>query len=173
VDVVARNGGMLSLNHPVDGDCSWQWHLARKPTHAEIMHSSWQETPQDTSIWAWWNAWGTRTIPLGGSDFHKPNDGVEVGTPTTWVSAPDPGHDSILTAAIAGHTALSMGTAARGPVLVRVEDELIAIDADGAIFLDIDGRRRMVTRSLQPIKDTGHGPYRLEGPDRRILAISA
>jgi hypothetical protein len=173
VDVVARNGGMLSLNHPVDGDCSWQWHLARKPTHAEIMHSSWQETPQDTSIWAWWNAWGTRTIPLGGSDFHKPNDGVEVGTPTTWVSAPDPGHDSILAAAIAGHTALSMGTAARGPVLVRVEDELIAIDADGAIFLDIDGRRRMVTSSLQPIKDTGHGPYRLEGPDRRILAISA
>ena len=173
VDQVAQSGGLLSLNHPVSGDCSWQWQLERKPAHAEIMHASWQLHPADTSIWSWWNAWGTGTIPLGGSDFHSSSDGNEVGTPTTWVAAPDPSVDSILTAALAGRTALSLGTAARGPVLLRIDEELIAIDAEGAIFSDIDGRRLLVTSPLQRITDTDHGPYRLEAPDRSILAICA
>ncbi len=173
VDQVARDGGMLSLNHPVGGDCSWQWQLERKPTHAEIMHASWQLDLADTSIWSWWNAWGTDTIPLGGSDFHNDHDGNTVGTPTTWVAAPDSSVDSILASALAGHTALSMGTAARGAVLLRIDDDLIAIDAEGAFFSDIDGRRRLVTSPLQRITDTGHGPYRLEAPDRSILAICA
>lgn len=173
VDAVATDGGMLSINHPVSGDCSWQWQLTRQPSHAEIMHSSWRGMPADTSIWSWWNAWGTGGTPLGGSDFHRPDKGIEVGTPTTWVAATDPSPASILEAAKAGRTALSMGTAATGPVLLRLGDEILAIDADGAILSDIDGRRQLVSGDLHRFPDTGHGPYRLDAADRSILAICA
>lgn len=173
VDAVSSNGGLLSINHPVDGDCSWQWNLDRKPTHAEIMHSTWHEDRAATSIWSWWNAWGTAVIPLGGSDFHRPNDGVEPGTPTTWVAASDPGPEAILEAALAGRTAVSMGTPATGAVLLRAGDDLVAVDADGAIFSDFEGRRRIIRGSQQVIKNPGPGPFRLETPERAILAISA
>lgn len=173
VDSVSSNGGLLSINHPVDGDCSWQWNLDRKPAHAEIMHSTWHHDRAATSIWAWWNAWGTAVIPLGGSDFHRPNDGVEPGTPTTWVAASDPSPEAILDAALAGRTAVSMGTPATGAVLLRAGDDLVAVDADAAVFSDIEGRRRIIRGSRQVIKNPGPGPFRLETPDRAILAISA
>ncbi|HEU4667838.1 MAG TPA: CehA/McbA family metallohydrolase [Arthrobacter sp.] len=174
VDSVAGNGGLLSINHPVDGDCSWQWNLERKPAHAEIMHSTWQHDPAATSIWSWWNAWGTAGVtPLGGSDFHRLNDGVELGTPTTWVAAADPSPEGILEATMAGRTALSMGSPNGGAVLLRVDDELIALDAEGAIFSDVEGRRRIISGAREIITAPGPGPYRLEAADRRILAISA
>lgn len=174
VDSVAANGGMLSINHPVDGDCSWQWDLQRKPAHAEIMHSTWQHDLTSTSIWSWWNAWGTAGVtPLGGSDFHRLNDGVELGTPTTWVAAADSSPEGILEAALAGRTALSMGSPGGGAVLLRVGDELVAIDAEGAIFSDIEGRRRIIAGAREIITAPGPGPYRLETADRRILAVSA
>lgn len=173
VDAVAAEGGMLSINHPVSGDCSWQWKLERKPDCAEIMHSSWRRMPADTSIWSWWNAWGTSGTPLGGSDFHQPGEGVEVGTPTTWVAATDSSAASVLEAARAGRTALSMGTAATGPVLLRLGDEILAIDADGAILSDVDGRRQLVSGDLHRFRDAAHGPYRLDAADRNILAICA
>jgi len=174
VDHVRDHGGVLSLNHPVSGDCSWQWHLERKPGHAEIMHSSWQADPADTSIWSWWNAWGgASAAPLGGSDFHAYGEGNMVGTPTTWVAAEDSSVESILEGVKAGRTALSMGGVRSGAVLFRMGDELIARDAEGAIFSDITGRRRVITGHSQTIQDNGSGPYRLESADRRILAITA
>ena len=173
VDAVSSNGGLLSINHPVDGDCSWQWNLDRKPTHAEIMHSTWHSDRAATSIWSWWNAWGTAVIPLGGSDFHRPTDGVEPGTPTTWVAASDPSPEAILDASLAGRTAVSMGTPAAGAVLLRSGDDLVAVDADGAVFSDFEGRRRIIRGSRQVITNPGPGPFRLETPDRAILAISA
>jgi hypothetical protein len=174
VDEVDARGGILSINHPVGDDCSWQWRLERKPTHAEIMHSSWQADLADTAIWSWWNAWGTdAALPIGGSDFHTPGQGIAVGTPTTWVAAEDPSPEAILAAVRAGRTALSMGGAAGAPVLLRHGDELMAIDADGAILTDITGARRMVRgdRCVFPRADSG--PYRLESADRAIHAISA
>lgn len=174
VDEVQDNGGILSLNHPVSGDCSWQWELERRPTHAEIMHSSWRANLADTSIWSWWNAWGTASAsPLGGSDFHAPNQEDALGTPTTWVAAEDASVEGILDGVKAGRTALSMGGVRSGAVLLRLGDELIALDADGAIFSDITGRRRVITGPRQTLKDTGSGPYRLESADRQILAITA
>ncbi|MCZ2404640.1 CehA/McbA family metallohydrolase [Paenarthrobacter sp. Z7-10] len=174
VDSVEPAGGVLSINHPVSRDCSWQWSLDRKPGHAEIMHSSWQSSATDTGIWAWWNAWGTASaIPLGGSDFHRPGEGVSVGTPTTWVAAEEASPESILEGVKRGRTSLSMGGARNGAVLLHVGDELIAYDAEGAVFGDITGRRCIITSPRQTLKADGNGPYRLETADRSILAITA
>jgi hypothetical protein len=170
LDQVEDEGGFLSINHPVAGDCSWQWSLGRKPTHVEIMHSTWLRDRTDTSIWSWWNAWGTDIIPLGGGDFHRPEDGYPPGLPTTWVAAEDPGEEGIFSALKAGPTALSMGT--DSPLLLRVEGELLAVDAEGAVLMDFEGRRSVIRSSHQRLADANRGPYRLETPERKILAIS-
>lgn len=162
-------GGFLSINHPVSGDCSWQWPLARKPSHAEIMHESWLPDLADTSIWAWWNAWGTDTIPLGGGDFHRESGGHPPGLPTTWVAAEEPGEEALLAAMAAGRTALSMGTGA--PVLLRVDGELVAIDAEGALLVDFEGRRRIIRSARESVEAAAAGPYRLETADRAVLAL--
>jgi hypothetical protein len=66
-----------------------------------------------------------------------------------------------------------MGSPSGGAVLLRVDDELIAIDAEGAIFSDVEGRRRIVGGAREIITAPGPGPYRLEAADRSILAITA
>jgi hypothetical protein len=175
VDAVDAAGGILSINHPIGDDCSWQWSLEREPSHAEIMHSSWQGDLTSTGPFAWWNAWGTdRAAPLGGSDFHAPEQGIEVGTPTTWVAAEDSSVDAILAGVKAGRTALSMAGTRSGAVLLRLGDEMVALDADGAVFSDFEGRRRMIVGNRVSIPaPAGEGPYRLESADREILAVVA
>lgn len=170
LDQVEADGGFLSINHPVATDCSWQWQLARKPTHAEIMHETWLPNRRDTSIWAWLGAWGEPVIPLGGGDFHRPEGGHPTGLPTTWVQASDPEEAGIFGALKAGPTALSMGIDA--PVLLRVDGELLAIDADGTLLIDFEGRRQLIRGPRVSIKDPGVGPFRLETADRQILAMT-
>src|SRR5690606_26540636 len=69
------------------------------------------------------------------------------------------------------------------PVLLRVGDELIALDADGTRLVDIDGRSRPVIGDRQVFAvdaeadvsgrpAAGTGPYRLESAHRDLLAIS-
>lgn len=169
VEQAEEQGGFLSINHPIADDCAWQWPLTRRPAHAEIMHSTWLATPDDSGIWAWWTAWGTDVVPLGGGDFHRPEDGHPVGAPTTWAAAHDAGEDAVLDALQQGRTAVSLGT--DGPLLLRVDGQLVALDAEGTVFVTLDGRRRVVRSAREELPD-GMGPYRLETPDRRILAIS-
>lgn len=170
LDQVESDGGFLSINHPVATDCSWQWQLSRKPTHAEIMHETWLPNRRDTSIWAWLSAWGEPVIPLGGGDFHRPEDGHPTGLPTTWVQSADPSEEGVLAALKTGPTALSMGIDA--PLLLRVDGELLAIDAEGTILVDFEGRRQLIRDSYAAIDAQGAGPYRLETSDRRILALT-
>lgn len=170
VKQVEAQGGFLSINHPVATDCSWQWQLSRKPTHAEIMHETWLPNRRDTSIWAWLNAWSEPVIPLGGGDFHRHEGGHPVGLPTTWVQAAGPGEEELFNALKNGPTALSMGI--ESPLLMRVDGELLAIDAEGTLLIDFEGHRRLVRGSTVSFKDTGPGPFRLETADRQILAVS-
>lgn len=170
IEQVEQEGGFLSINHPVSNDCSWQWPLHRKPTHVEVMHASWLQDPTDTSIWAWWNAWGGDGIPLGGGDFHRNEDGHPTGLPTTWVMAAGSTEEDILAALKVGPTAVSMGIEA--PLLLRIAGELVAVDAEGTVLVDVEGRRRLIRGPRENLADNAGGPYRLETADRRILAIS-
>ncbi|MFF2031210.1 CehA/McbA family metallohydrolase [Arthrobacter sp. NPDC058192] len=170
LDQAEDEGGFLSINHPVATDCSWQWQLSRKPTHAEIMHETWLPNRRDTSIWAWLSAWGEPVIPLGGGDFHRPEDGHPTGLPTTWVQAEGAGEEELLGGLKSGPTALSMGIDA--PLLLRVDGELLAVDAEGTLLIDFEGRRQLIRGPRVTIKDRGAGPYRLETADRQILALT-
>lgn len=179
---VAKRGGLGSINHPLADDCAWQHQLSVAPPCVEILHETWLKNRKWTGPWAFWPAWGLDRTPVGGSDFHNPANGDRLAQPTTWVEVsdrPEIDTDEVLDALRAGRTSLSVGV--REAVLLRVEDEIHAIDADGAILIDIAGRSRIIhgahvilaadtaTGATRP--GAGRGPYRLETPDREILAI--
>lgn len=164
-DVTAR-GGLLSVNHPIAGDCAWRQPLPGPPPLAEVWHSSWVDR-RDGGPLAWWRAHRQRPVPVGGSDWHGPTSRSTPGTPTTWVSCSD---GDVLGGLRAGRTAVSAGRDAA--VLLRVEDELVAVDADGAQLVCPDGRRTEVrgARARFP----GHPePHVLETNDRTVLGIAA
>jgi hypothetical protein len=182
VTEVARRGGLLSVNHPLGGDCSWRQPLDGHPPLAEIWHFSWLERSWGGPL-AWWQAWGFGTVPVGGSDFHTPEQGRPVGTPTTWLLCEgigDTGGEgtegyaarvaAALDALRAGRVALTTGPDAT-PVLLRLGDELLALRADGALLTGPDGLRVPV-RGDHWSAPAGDGPYWLEDGDTRVLAIS-
>ena len=60
------------------------------------------------------------------------------------------------------------------PVLLRVDGELLAIDADGLILVDGAGERRSVHGARASFSgDPAAGPYYLLHPDRSIAALCA
>ncbi|GAA4527151.1 hypothetical protein GCM10023160_22950 [Brachybacterium paraconglomeratum] len=169
---VARQGGLLSINHPLVEDTSWGHLLDPLPPALELWHVSWFLHRTDTAPWALMAQWPQQTVLLGGSDYHHPRHGYLPGTPTTWVAAEENSPRAILEAARAGRTALTMLPTQDAPALVRREDELIALDADGTVLKDLEGRSQLLHGRRVVIPATGHGPYRLETPAGELLAIS-
>ncbi|TDE97178.1 PHP domain-containing protein [Occultella glacieicola] len=180
VETVAARGGVLSVNHPVDGDCAWQHPLTTLPSALELWHISWFRDLTASFPWAFWARWGD-VVPIGGSDFHKPGQGWTLGTPTTWVAAQENTPEAILAGVQAGRTSISVGVRPDAtpdplhtPMLLRLGDDLVALAAEGAVLVDIEGARRRITGpSVTVASASGAGPYRLEDPDRRVLAICA
>jgi hypothetical protein len=162
---VARRGGLLSINHPVRGNCSWRHPLRAMPPLAEVWHSSWTDR-RDGSPLAWWLAAGP-PIPIGGSDWHQPGMDAAPGSPTTWVACAD---GDVLGGLAAGRTAISADYDA--PVLLRVGDELVAIDADATMLVCPDGRRTPVRG--EGAHFGGHpGAHLIELDDRTVVSIAA
>jgi len=164
VTEVARRGGLLSINHPLGGDCSWRQPLSEHPPLAEIWHSSWLDHTWGGPV-AWWQAWGLDgTTPIGGSDWHNPTSITPPGTPTTWVAVdasaegPDELPHAVLEGLAAGRTALSWSYDA--PVLVRADDELVAVGAPNTLVISPDGTRRPV-RSTTERLPAAPGPHLL------------
>lgn len=164
-----RRGGILSINHPLAGDHAWRQPMARRPGFAEIWHWTWLDRRWGGPL-AWWLAWNPDAVPLGGSDFHDPSQRRPLGSPTTWVQCAGSGVDDVLGAVAEGRTALS--AAPDAPVLLRVGDELVAIDGEGTYLVDAEGGRRLVTgeRATFPARP---GPHRLEAPDNALVALTA
>jgi len=161
---VARRGGLLSINHPSRGDCSWRQPMRSMPPLVEVWHSSWSDR-RDGGPLAWWQAAG-RAIPVGGSDWHRPGNHPP-GHPTTWVACAD---GDVLGGLRAGRTAISAGYDA--PLLLRVADELVALAADGAMLVCPDGRRTAVRGEHASF--AGHpDPHLIELDDRTVLSIAA
>ncbi|WP_219414271.1 CehA/McbA family metallohydrolase [Pseudonocardia nigra] len=166
-----RRGGLLSVNHPLASDYAWRQPMTRRPRFAEVWHWTWLDRRWGGPL-AWWLAWDPALVPLGGSDFHSPAQGRPLGGPTTWVQCGDDGDGGahVLAGIAAGRVAISAGRDA--PVLLRVGDELVAVDADGTYLVDPDGARRVVLgdRRSFPARP---GPHRLETPDNAVVALTA
>ncbi|WP_433014403.1 CehA/McbA family metallohydrolase [Kribbella sp. CA-294648] len=155
VSEVAGRGGLLSINHPLGGDCSWRYPLPEHPPLAEVWHSSWLDHTWGGPI-AWWQAWGLgNTTPIGGSDFHNPSSLTLPGTPTTWLAidaaaeGPDELVPAVLDALAAGRTAISAGYT--GPVVLHNDNELVVIDAPNTLLLTPDGTRHPIRTAYEAI----------------------
>lgn len=168
--VMARNG-LLSINHPLGFDCAWRQPLTKRPPLAEVWHSSWFDR-RDGGPLAWWQAGSgvSAATPVGGSDWHRPGSDAEPGQPTTWLLCQEPSSAGVLEALGAGRTSLSADPT--GPVLLRLDDELMALDAEG-LLLSGPGRGRQLIRGMRATLAADDRPYWLEDHQTRIMALTA
>jgi len=169
LDATERAGGLLSVNHPVGGHLSWTIPMIRRPPLAEIWHWSWLD-PRWTTPLAWWLAWDPAAIPVGGSDWHRPGDDAPPGSPTTWIECEGDGPGAVLDGLRRGRTAISASR--DGPVLLRMDGELVAAGADGTILVGPDGPQLRVQGPLAWLPG-GAGCHRLTDAGGATLALTA
>jgi hypothetical protein len=160
--------GLMSVNHPLGGDCAWLHPVPVRPPLAEVWHSGWWDRTWGAPL-AWLLAWGADTVPVGGSDFHSLAGSERLGRPTTWVACADRSVSAVLDGLARGRVAITESP--DGPVLLRLGDEFVVLGAEGALLADMAGRRRLVgsDRARFP---AGPGPHWLEDDRARVLAIA-
>jgi len=159
-------GGLLSINHPTAG--AWAWHqpLSRPIPLVEAWHGTWDGL--DPLPLTWWQSTGG--VPIGGSDYHRPDESLQLGVPTTWVELEpkeklDPysqleGYDlfDVLEALAAGRVAIS--ATPTSSVILRHADELLIVDAVDRILHGPSFPPRVTGSDLLTLP-AGTGPYRL------------
>ena len=166
-------GGVMSVNHPVADDCAWRQPLSARPRLAELWHHTWTDRTHGAPL-AWaggpfaaGGSDGADIVPIGGSDFHSPDQGRPPGAPTTWLLTE--GGD-VLGALKAGRTAVSAGPDA--PLLLRCGDEFLALEADGTVLVGPDGRSTVV-RGRRVRLPARPGAHRLETYRNEVVAMCA
>jgi len=169
LSTVDDRGGLLSVNHPLGGDCAWLHPSPVRPPLAEVWHSGWWDRTWGAPL-AWLLAWDPAATPVGGSDFHTPANSERLGHPTTWVACAERSADAILAGLAAGRVTITESP--DGPALVRLAGDIVAVDAEGALLVDFTGRRRPV-RSGRAVFPAGGGPQWLEDGRAQVLAICA
>ncbi|ETK37951.1 CehA/McbA family metallohydrolase [Microbispora sp. ATCC PTA-5024] len=171
-DRVREAGGVLSVNHPVAGDCAWRHPMTGRPRVAELWHWSWWDRTWGAPL-AWGRAWADDLVPVGGGDYHSPEEGHPPGDPTTWVLAETAGGrgpeaaDAVVAAVAEGRTAVSASP--DGPLLLRHGDEFLAVDADGLVLWGPD--TRTVVRGDRVRLPARPGLHRLETPANQVMAL--
>ncbi|TMR92662.1 CehA/McbA family metallohydrolase [Nonomuraea basaltis] len=165
VEHAERAGGLISINHPLGGDCAWLLPIGRRPRVAEVWSSGWWDRRWGAPL-AWADAWRDDVIAIGGSDFHRPGSDGLPGAPTTWVLAEDT--STVLDGLRAGRTAVSAGPGA--PLLLDMGDELLALDADGLVLVRPGGARQVI-RGDRVLVPAGGGRHRLETYENEVIAL--
>ena len=169
LDATERAGGLLSVNHPIGGHLSWTIPMRRRPPLAEVWHWSWLDRRWTTPL-AWWLAWDPGAIPVGGSDWHRPGDDAPPGSPTTWVECDGDGPGAVLDGLRRGRTAISANR--DGPVLLRMDGELVAVGADGTLLVGPEGPLAWVRGPLDRLPGSA-GCHRLTDAAGATLALTA
>ncbi|MFC6074923.1 CehA/McbA family metallohydrolase [Microbispora bryophytorum] len=176
---VRDRGGVLSVNHPVAADCAWRHPMADRPRVVELWHWSWWDRSRGAPL-AWAQAWthglagepDADLVVVGGGDYHRPEEGHLPGAPTTWVLAEGDGRGpeaagAVVWAVAEGRTAVSASPGA--PLLLRLEDEFLAVDADGLVLWGPQ-TRRMVRGDLA-LLPAHPGVHRLETHANEVVAL--
>jgi PHP domain len=168
LEATEAGGGLLSVNHPIAGPVSWTRPMRRRPPLVEVWHWSWLDKRWTTPL-AWWLAWDAAAIPVGGSDWHREGSDAPPGCPTTWVecSGNEPG--DVLDGLRAGRVAISAER--DGPVLLRQDGDLVAIDADGTTLTGPRGPCARIRGDLARLAGPA-GPHRLLDPGGTTLALA-
>jgi PHP domain len=167
LEATEAGGGLLSVNHPIAGPVSWVRPMRRRPPLVEVWHWSWLDKRWTTPL-AWWLAWDTTAIPVGGSDYHRAGSDAPPGHPTTWVECTGDGPGGVLDGLRAGRVAISAER--DGPVLLRRDGGLIAVGADGMTLAGPRGPCARVRGDLATLAGTA-GPYRLLDASGATLAL--
>jgi hypothetical protein len=161
-------GGLMSVNHPFGGQVSWTIPMSGRPPLLEVWHWSWLDLRWTLPL-AWWMAWDPNAIPVGGSDWHRPGDIAQPGSPTTWVECAGDGPQDVLDGLAAGRTAISASRP--GPVLLRRDGELIAVGADGLTLAGPAGPMARARGELATFPG-GSGCHRLLDATGATLALT-
>jgi len=169
LDATETGGGLLSINHPFAGPVSWVRPMRRRPPLAEVWHWSWLDRRWTTPL-AWWLAWDAAAVPVGGSDWHRPGSDAPLGCPTTWVECEGNEPGDVLDGLRAGLVAISAERS--GPVLLRQDGDLLAVDADGTTLAGPRGPCARVRGDRARLAGTA-GPYRLLDASGATLALCA
>jgi hypothetical protein len=169
LDATEAAGGLLSVNHPFAGPLSWVRPMRRRPPLIEVWHPSWLDLRWTTPL-SWWLAWDAAAIPVGGSDWHRPGSDAPPGRPTTWVECAGDEPGDVLNGLRAGLVAISAER--DGPVLLRHDGELVAIDADGLTLAGPQGPCARVRGDLARLASPA-GPHRLLDAGGATLALTA
>jgi hypothetical protein len=167
LDATEAAGGLLSVNHPFAGPVSWTRPMRRRPPLLEVWHWSWLDLRWNLPL-SWWLAWDPAAIPVGGSDWHQEGSDAPPGRPTTWVECEGDQPGDVLDGLRAGRVAISAER--DGPVLLRHDDALVAVDADGLTLAGPQGPCARVRgdRATLPGRP---GPHRLLDPAGATLAL--
>jgi hypothetical protein len=168
LDAVEGGGGLLSVNHPLAGPASWTHRMRRRPPLVEVWHWSWLDLRWTTQL-AWWLAWDPLAIPVGGSDWHRDGSDAPLGEPTTWVECADFSSAAVLDGLRAGRVAIS--ATRDGPVLLRQDGELVAVDADGLYLAGVDGPYARVSGAVVRFPGVP-GHHRLLDAEGATLALT-
>jgi hypothetical protein len=168
LDAAERRGGVMSVNHPIAGPVSWLHPMRRRPPLVEVWHWSWLDLSWTTPL-AWWQAWDPAAIPVGGSDWHRHGSDAPLGTPTTWVECAETEPTAILDGLRSGRVSISADR--DGPVLLRLDGELVAVGADGLTLAGPDGGYRRVHGDLARLPGAD-GYHRLLAPTGATLALT-
>jgi len=167
LDATEAAGGLLSVNHPFAGPLSWARPMRRRPPLLEVWHWSWLDLRWNLPL-SWWLAWDPAAIPVGGSDWHQEGSDAPPGRPTTWVECEGDQPADVLDGLRAGRVAISAERA--GPVLLRHDDALVAVDADGLTLAGPQGPCARV-RGDRATLPGSPGPHRLLDPAGATLAL--
>ena len=167
LEATEAGGGLRSVNHPFAGPVSWTRPMRRRPPLVEVWHWSWLDR-RWTTPFAWWLAWDAAAIPVGGSDWHRPGSDAPPGHPTTWVECAGTEPGDVLEGLRAGRVAISAER--DGPVLLRQDGDLVAIDADGTTLAGPRGPCARVRGDLARLAGWP-GPHRLLDAGGATLAL--
>ena len=167
LDATEAAGGLLSVNHPFAGPVSWTRPMRRRPPLLEVWHWSWLDLRWNLPL-SWWLAWDPAAIPVGGSDWHQEGSDAPPGRPTTWVECEGDQPGDVLDGLRAGRVAISAER--DGPVLLRHDDALLAIGADGLTLAGPQGPCARVRGDPATLPGRP-GPHRLLDPAGATLAL--
>lgn len=122
-----RKGCKISINHPFDSYCPWEWGWDLDYDWLEVWNGPW--TPQNELTLQWWQeqlVQGKKIPVVGGSDCHRPHIYVKQGMPSTWVYSEGKTVSSILEGIHNGHAYVSYSP--KGPQIDFISGDAIIGD---------------------------------------------